>query len=259
MSLLASQGSNAKLAKNVAVSQEFESHILYLKPADSSDLGVNLCPAATAGCMAACLNTAGRGGMNSVQAGRQRKTELYVNDRPEFLRQLSAELSRLVKRAAKTGRMQAVRLNGTSDIAWERQPIVRDGVEYPGVPQAFPELQFYDYSKLPARAVLSIGQAWPKNYRLTFSRSESNGRIAAQLLVAGVNVAVVFDKESKPAADGLTVIDGDAHDMRFLDPKGGWIIALTAKGRAKKDCSGFVVRCNTQNVETMGLRLSIVA
>ncbi len=35
--------------------------------------------------------------------------------------------------------------------------------------------------------------------------------------------------------------DGDESDVRFEDPKGGWVIALRAKGQAKKDKTGFVI------------------
>jgi hypothetical protein len=59
-------------------------------------------------------------------------------------------------------------------------------------------------------------------------------------------VAVVFDvKRGKPlpaAFMGASVIDGDMHDLRFLDGYQGAVIGLRAKGPAKKDCSGFVVR-----------------
>ena len=38
---------------------------------------------------------------------------------------------------------------------------------------------------------------------------------------------------------GRKVIDGDKHDLRFLDEK-NVIVGLIAKGEAKKDISGFV-------------------
>jgi hypothetical protein len=41
-----------------------------------------------------------------------------------------------------------VRLNGTSDIRWELIPVTIDGIEYRNLMEAFPELQFYDYTKL---------------------------------------------------------------------------------------------------------------
>lgn len=243
MYLLADQSSNAKLSKNLGVSDQWQTSILYLSPSDSSGLTdssgkqVNICPAASPGCRAACLNTAGRGAMSSVQLGRLRKTRLYVENRVEFNEQLVADLERLVKRQGRTGIKQAVRLNGTSDIAWERHWIERNGLVYEGVPQAFPELQFYDYTKCIDR------NNQLDNYHLTFSRSEINDAIVKRLIssVRLINIATVFHGDKLPETwNGRPVIDGTAHDMRFLDPK-GCIVGLLTKGRAKRDDTGFAV------------------
>ena len=74
-----------------------------------------------------------------------------------------------------------------------------------------------------------------KNYHLTFSRAESNAADIPKAVAQGMNVAVVYDK----IPEG--VFSADETDLRFLDPKVG-IIGLKAKGRAKKDSSGFVIR-----------------
>ena len=56
-----------------------------------------------------------------------------------------------------------------------------------------------------------------------------------------MSVAVVFRKPiTIKKWRGYSVVDGDKDDLRFLDPKQS-IVALYAKGRAKKDKSGFVV------------------
>lgn len=240
MKLLTDQMSNAKLKKNGAIDAGWNTSILYLAPADIAIKGKSVCPGSTAGCRAACLFTAGRGAMNSVHTARVRKTKLYWKRPAKFAALLVADLNRLVGRQARTGIKQAVRLNGTSDIAWESFAVTRNGVEYAGVPQAYPELQFYDYTKLPARAIkFQVGGAlWPRNYHLTFSQSEI--RVARAVnLAAALNTAVVFS--SLPTHyNGRTVIDGTLHDMRFLDPP-GVIVGLLPKGRAKHDDSGFVV------------------
>jgi hypothetical protein len=88
----------------------------------------------------------------------------------------------------------------------------------------------------------SLGSDWPANYHLTFSQSESNARIAGQLAGLGINVAVVFRTELPANMHGVQVIDGTAHDLRFLDPR-GVVVGLLAKGAAKKDSSGFVQDC----------------
>jgi hypothetical protein len=217
--------------------------ILHLAPYTLAGEG-NVCPYASEGCVAACLNTAGRGGIfakgaatNAIQEARKRKTRALFADRPAFLATLAAEVRRFAQKARNSGLKPALRLNGTSDLAWERlAPDVLAVARAEGV-------TLYDYTKSEARAK---AQAYP----LTFSRSERTTDAQIRDLTSrGVNVAVVFDRSVTTAQRqriarerwGADVIDGDASDLRFLDPR-GVIVGLTAKGRARKDATGFVVR-----------------
>lgn len=204
--------------------------ILYLLPDDK------LCPmAANAGCREACLVTAGRGVMSNVKAGRLRKTKLFYADPVAFVDSLAHEIKLAVKRAAKKGMTLAIRLNGTSDIPWENQK----GSNGLSLMDTFPDVQFYDYTKLPTRKV-------PANYHLTVSYSGANAKYASKAIDSRHNVAVVFrDKNSIPEFyKGRRVINGDKTDLRFTDPI-GVVVALYAKGQAKKDTTGFVVDTNT--------------
>jgi len=202
---------------------------------------VNVCPMAeTAGCLDGCLVTAGRGRMSNVHAGRMRKTEWFASDRAGFMAQLVKDCAGLVRYCGKRDVRPALRLNGTSDIRWESIPCERDGQTFPHIFAAFPEIQFYDYTKIANRDVESI-----PNYGLTFSYSEANPAYAKQVAIArakGMNIAVVFRKKENipPRFLDRDVIDGDETDMRFLDPQ-GVIVALYAKGKAKQDDSGFVI------------------
>jgi hypothetical protein len=206
-----------------------ESVILHLAPSDLS--GRDVCPLASSGCRAACLNTAGRGIMESVQSARIRKTNLLFNDKTEFWRLLVDDLARLEKRAKKKGRPAVARLNGTSDLPWERMREPNSGLT---VFEMFPDIIFYDYTKVPNRRNL------PNNYHLTFSLSEDNETLARAELADGVNVAVVFESGDYPSRFmGFPVIDGSESDLRYLDPI-GCVVALCAKGKAKQDESGFV-------------------
>lgn len=214
----------------------FLTFILHLAPADVS--GYQTCPKATAGCKAACLNTAGRGGMfkpggtNTIQEARKRKTRFFFENRTEFMALLVEDIKRGIKYAEKRGFIPVFRLNGTSDIAWEK---IRVG-EFRNVMEMFPAIQFYDYTKILGRKNL------PFNYQLTFSRAESNEMDSRLAASAGMNVAVVFSAKTLPEVYmGRQVFNGDDSDLRFLDPK-GVIVGLYAKGRAKKDTSGFVVQ-----------------
>tara|TARA_R110000764_G_scaffold231116_1_gene322629 strand:- start:106 stop:816 length:711 start_codon:yes stop_codon:yes gene_type:complete len=228
---LLSVGNNAKTIKGDG--SEYVTAILYLAPADNLD-GVNVCSMAEiAGCKVACLYTAGRGKMNSVQAGRLRKTMLWRDDREGFLATLKQDIAKFTKYCEKRGIQPVVRLNGTSDIMWEN---------YIDMETEFPMVQFYDYTKIVKRAY----KALPSNYHLTLSYSEANADYAQSVLQAhkdtGRNVAVVFrEKDSMPSSfGGSATLDGDKDDLRFLDAPHS-IVALYAKGDAKKDASGFVI------------------
>lgn len=232
MHLLTEAASNAKTAKN-SIHSQFSTYILHLAPADLS--GYNTCPAASAGCKAACLNSAGRGAFSNVQAARIRKTHMLIKERAEFMRQLEADLNLVMKRATKAGLKPVVRLNGTSDLNWLGLKF-SDGLH---VFEKFPEIMFYDYTKVISRLKQLKLKPIP-NYHITFSRSEDNDSQCREALKLGFNVAVVFAGEVPSTYLGMPTVDGDGHDLRFLDAPGS-VVALKAKGKAKIDESGFVV------------------
>lgn len=196
--------------------------------------GRNVCPNASKGCAAACLFTAGMGVYQRIKNARIKKTQFFFEDHDTFMANLFAEIEYYVRRAKKKGLKLALRLNTISDIAWEKK-LFRDKNLF----EHFPHVQFYDYTKNPARAIAFSKGELPKNYHLTFSRSESNGATAQLIANLGVNVAVVFKK--LPAEFyGKKVVSGDKSDARWKDKK-GVIVGLVAKGKARKDQSGFVV------------------
>ena len=223
-------GTNAKTVKGDG--SEILTAIMYLKPFKTG--GHNLCAnAEIAGCVDGCLVSAGRGQMDSVQRGRERKTWWFINDRDGFMRQLIKDIESFVRYCGKRDILPAVRLNGTSDIRWETIKV--DGQS---LMERFPMVQFYDYTKIANRRV-------PDNYHLTFSYSAAREiylKQVAKALDRGMNIAVVFrHKASMPKKFlGRDVINGDRDDLRFLDPS-NVIVGLYAKGKAVKDTSGFVV------------------
>jgi len=222
-------GTDAKTVKGNG--SEYLTAIMYMAPWKSA--GINVCPMAeVAQCIDGCLNTAGRGQMGSVQAGRIRKTDWFAKDRDGFMQQLAKDVASFVRYCDKRNVQPCVRLNGTSDIRWELQTVGNQTLM-----EMFPTVQWYDYTKIANRKV-------PANYHLTFSYSAANPAYAKQVQIAkdrGMNIAVVFrHKVNIPAMFlGLPTIDGDRDDLRFLDPTQS-IVALYAKGKAKRDTSGFV-------------------
>ncbi len=232
---------NPKVLKGLK--QGFNTYIMHLAPADLS--GYETCPKRTAGCTSACLNTAGRGGMfkkgettNAIQKARIRKTIFFFEERAGFMEWLVKDIELAIKQSAKKDLVPVFRLNGTSDIAWEKYSVIRNGVIYTNIFNAFPEVQFYDYTKMLNRKVNGI-----PNYQLTFSAADGNDNDVNKAIAQGYNVAVVFGLKKTEAMPesylGRPVFNGDESDLRFLDPK-GVVVGLYAKGKAKKDTSGFV-------------------
>ncbi len=255
--------------------------VLHLAPAKTS--GFEVCPARTKFCTAVCLTLAGRGGVglaphmtaeerarvNRIQAARLRRTELFFRDRRRFADMLEHDIEWLlefVKRKTVVGmkagkpvfadlapgspRMRiCVRLNGTSDIEWERVPLFGSQ----SVVDRYPDLQFYDYTKIPARRV-------PDNYHLTYSWNEQKraAERSEDYFKLGVNTAVVFSTaKGEPLPErwrGRRVIDGDEYDMRFLDPPGVYV-GLRAKGwaRVPEIADGFTVWVDRENPPALEL------
>lgn len=254
-------GLNAKTIKGDK-REEYATAIMYLAPAKMAG-GANLCAMAReAGCdpthdNGGCLVNSGQAQVfSSINRARIAKTQRYLANRAEFMAELVRDVQRFIKWCAKHGVKPAVRLNGTSDIQWEvAHPCDKDGERFTSIMEAFPEVQFYDYTKVYKRVYRQL----PSNYQLVLSYSGANQRYADAVIGAakdtGANVAVVFrSKGLRDSIVGLSehlegqerfmnraVIDGDQTDLRFLDPQ-RVIVGLYAKGRAAKaDTSGFVV------------------
>ena len=230
---------NAKTVKGEQLG--FLTGILYLAPSDIS--GFNVCPMAKiAQCEKACLYTAGRGAFTSIQNARIAKTQYFFNDRQDFMLNLVKDIEKGIKQASKAGLTLLIRLNGTSDIKWENihfdYEFMHGKIRSITIFDLFPEIQFYDYTKIPNRSDI------PKNYDLTFSYSGviEYQKYAKKAISNNMRIATVF-RSVKHIPDnflGLPVVSGDNSDIRHLDPK-GHIVALYAKGKAKTDKSGFVI------------------
>ena len=209
--------------------------INYMAPHRLAGAG-NLCPNASAGCIALCLGEhSGNAALYpAVLKSRIAKAQLLMRDRQAFLKEMTAGIRRARATAQHQKLRLCVRLNGATDIAWERMA--------PAILADNADLQFVDYTKSPKRALEHARGQLPANYHLTFSRSETNESDCLEVLAAGGNVAVVFAGAFPAEYLGFPVIDGDRHDLRHLDGR-GVVVALSPKGRkAKADKSGFVVR-----------------
>lgn len=226
---------------------DFLTGVMHLMPSDLSGYG-NVCPCASPECRQMCLNTAGKWvNTPAVQNARRVKTELYFKDRAKFMEDLRRSIESLVRKAEKQGKSPAIRINGTSDLPQVAMQMAKE----------YPQVQFYDYTKIP--------QPWKRqlpNYHITFSRSETNDKDAMEALEHGVNVAVVFGvPQGQPLPGewrGYPVIDGDKHDLRFLDKlegEGPFIVGLRGKGKARGEGkgteSGFVIDPAKQRKEEL--------
>lgn len=250
---------NPKTLKGEDVNDKYITAIMHMSP-----INTRICPYQDiAGCKVACLNTAGRGGIykkgettNVIQEARKRKTSMYLEARNFFMRDLITDIGKFVRYCENKAKLPAVRLNGTSDIQWENIYIgdreqytldlndmsnvevfkkKQDGLNCKNIFEHFPSVQFYDYTKIPTRKITGID-----NYHLTWSYSEANKKYAEYFNTINYNIAVVFNGEFPIYYKGREVVDGDESDLRFLD-KPRVVVGLKAKGKAKKDMSGFVI------------------
>ena len=175
---------------------------------------------------------------NVIQKARIRKTVEFFQNREIFMAKLVKDIQLAIIQAGKKGYIPVFRLNGTSDLAWEKYTVEVNGVEYTNIFAAFPNVQFYDYTKILGRKIKDIA-----NYHLTFSAADGNDSDVVKAIAQGYNVAVVFGIKKTVAMPetylGMPVFNGDESDLRFLDPK-GVVVGLYAKGKAKKDNTGFV-------------------
>ena len=222
MKLLDTSGGNTKLRKTDGSTTKYRVAGLSMMPDDI------LCPYRNvAACKDDCLVETGRGVMRPVREGRQRKTDFWHLDQEAFKAQLRKELTNFDKLCKRQGIKGAVRLNVLSDIPWEHH----------GIPQEFPDLYFYDYTKNSSR----LGKT-PKNYDLMFSYSKAPDyqKFVVKALRTEVPVSVVFKNGMPEFFMGRRVIDGDASDL--VNVKAGpVVIGLKFKGAKDKANDDFVV------------------
>ena len=228
MRLLTPAAGNTKTAKTALRHQQYRIVSLALAPAYEAK-GISTCPNASNSCRAACVggeNVGLAGIFASIMKARIQKTEYLRTDRAGFVRQICEEIHEEQRKAEAEGQVLACRLNAFSDIPWEL-------AKYGSIPQQFPGVVFYDYSKLYHRA----GQT-PDNYHLCFSWTENAEDQAdcLRILLAGFNVSMVFanigayagnaalrqDIPKRWAIEGhrFEVYDGDSSDLRIpgIDP-----------------------------------------
>lgn len=211
---------------------KYLSEILHLAPANIG--GVNICPNASPECIKLCLNTSGRGQMNTVQKSRLNKKFYFLADRLKFLNHLDREIKLSYARARRKGFKYTVRLNGTSDLPFERYKL-ENGLN---LMDNNPHVQFIDYTKVTNR--LDKKNKIPKNYSLTYSQAENNLKDVKQVLKTKYNIATVFRKKLPKKWLGRKVINGDISDLRHLEDGKKIIVGLIAKGKAIKNFNGFV-------------------
>ena len=223
---------NPKLDKNKKLEKFKKYWVQHLNLIPSNISGYETCASKSKGCAIACLHTAGNSVfMPQKTLGRTNRTLMYFKERAGFLAKLCREIRNHEINCKKKGLIPVVRLNTTSDIMWEAHKVF----------QAFPKVQFYDYTKHFKRMLKFLKGELPKNYHLTFSLNEANHSQGDQILKKGGNVAIVFRKELPKKYKGFKVVNGDIHDLRFLEKNKNVVVGLYAKGLAKKDASGFVV------------------
>ena len=232
-----------KVMKNLTVSNA-PTLVLYLLPTSKS------CPAAGT-CRKICLNTAGNPAyLNNKIKCRQRRNNAFMQDFNLFLRNLVLETIRFYSKNRDYEKL-GLRLNGTSDYAWENVPVTItsndseyllkqfdvyiEPIRYSSILEAIlkgldtklnqsisTKLIAYDYTK-------RIDRDWEKcrnklNYHLTLSHGSKFDTLSKALEIK-LNYAAAFDlKKSELFPEYIElkgkkiyIFDADKTDFRPLD------------------------------------------
>lgn len=211
LAYIGSVNSSSKIMKGAKYN--VETYVVYLAPNNMS--GHQVCPGATPECKAACLNESGRNGVmgakdNKINKAHIAKTKLFYENKAYFMAWLVDEITAAKALAESKGKTFAVRLNGTSDL--NPYTLLHEGKN---ILQLFPDVQFYDYTKVLNR--IHILDKYD-NYDLTYSYSGRNWNECKIALKNNVRVAVVFENVLPKTFNGFKVVNGDLYDMRYLDP-----------------------------------------
>jgi len=193
-------GTNSKIDKSLKVYPEYEASILQLLPNKHLCVNYKLC-------IKTCLAFKGLAKVYpSVIKSRKAKSEYFVNDTDTFIKQLIREIKNQEKRALKKNKKAVVRLNGFTDIDYEKF----------GIFKLFPNVQFYDYSADYERVLNNNNP----NLHYTFSYKGNNLKECIELLKNDVSIAVIDMPENQFFNDyDVEHIDGDKHDFRFKHGK----------------------------------------
>ena len=193
-------GTNSKIDKSLKVYPEYEASILQLLPNKHLCVNYKLC-------IKTCLAFKGLAKVYpSVIKSRKAKSEYFVNDTDTFIKQLIREIKNQEKRALKKNKKAVVRLNGFTDIDYDKY----------GIFKLFPNVQFYDYSADYERVLNNNNP----NLHYTFSYKGNNLKECIELLKNDVSIAVIDISENQFFNDyEVEHIDGDKHDFRFKHGK----------------------------------------
>lgn len=174
------------------------------------------------------VNESIRGQWSIVRNARLSMTKLLLSDPHSFGALLKRDLIAYEKKG-----INYARLNVNSDVAWEKVfPWIADF-----------NIKFYDYTKVLSRVSGNGGQVLP-NYRVTYSATkQTRDALIRRLTLEGAAVTVVFPikKHEVPNSHlGISVVDGDATDIRYDDA--GVVVGLAAKGKLKGKVNHPLVR-----------------
>jgi hypothetical protein len=191
-------------------------YTIYFAPAMCS--GYEACPGRTPECTAACLNLSGHNRMdihkNMINNSRVKKTKLFFEEREFTVRWIIQEIASAKWKAKNEGRRFSVRLNNTSDISPEEFYVINRSGQKRNLLQLFPDVQFYDYTKVASRIELIEKY---HNYDITYSFNGYNEDLCKGMLRRNVRVAVVFNGTLPKMHMGYPVINADLYDMRYID------------------------------------------